>query len=38
VEWADGGAEKIFERLYTQIENEFAKSIAGMNATLEEKK
>jgi flagellar assembly protein FliH len=38
VEWADGGAERLYERLFSQIENEFTKSIAGMNTTLEQKK
>ncbi len=30
VEWADGGAERLYERLYAQIESEFAKAVAGM--------
>jgi flagellar assembly protein FliH len=34
VEWADGGAERLYERLFSQIEGEFAKSIAGMNTVL----
>jgi len=34
VEWADGGAERLYERLFSQIENEFAKAIAGMNTVL----
>jgi hypothetical protein len=34
VEWADGGAERLYERLYAQIELEFAKAIAGMQETL----
>jgi flagellar assembly protein FliH len=38
VEWADGGAERLYERLFSQIENEFAKAIAGMNALLDETK
>ncbi len=38
VEWADGGAERLYERLYSQIENEFTKAIAGMNAALEQNK
>jgi flagellar assembly protein FliH len=37
VEWADGGAERLYERLFSQIENEFAKAIAGMNAQIAEK-
>jgi flagellar assembly protein FliH len=36
VEWADGGAERLYERLFSQIETEFAKAIAGMNAQLAE--
>lgn len=36
VEWADGGAERLYERLFAQIENEFAKAIAGMNALRDE--
>ncbi|MBU6475581.1 MAG: hypothetical protein KGQ70_06420, partial [Alphaproteobacteria bacterium] len=36
VEWADGGAERLFERLFSQIENEFTKAVAGMDATLEQ--
>lgn len=35
VEWADGGSERIVSRLMMQIENEFAKSIAGMQAATE---
>ena len=38
VEWADGGAERSFERLSTQIENELAKAVSGMNTTLEQSK
>lgn len=34
VEWADGGAERLYERLYSQVESEFAKAIAGMQSTL----
>ena len=30
VEWADGGAERIYARLFAQIENEFTRAIAGM--------
>lgn len=37
VEWADGGAERLYERLYSQVETEFAKAIAGMQSTLKEK-
>jgi len=37
VEWADGGAERLYERLYSQIETEFAKAIAGMQSTLNDK-
>lgn len=32
VEWADGGAERVFARLYMLIETEFANAIAGMQA------
>jgi len=38
VEWADGGAERLYERLYAQIELEFAKAIAGMQETLNKTK
>lgn len=38
VEWADGGAERMYERLYAQIETEFAKAIAGMQETLKNTK
>jgi flagellar assembly protein FliH len=38
VEWADGGGERLYERLFSQVENEFAKAIAGMNAMLTETK
>lgn len=38
VEWADGGAERLYERLFSQIDNEFTKAITGMNTTLEQKK
>ena len=38
VEWADGGAERMYERLYAQIEGEFAKAIAGMQETLKRTK
>lgn len=34
VEWADGGAERLYERLFSQVENEFAKSIAGMQSVI----
>lgn len=37
VEWADGGAERMYERLFSQIENEFAKSFATMKTTLDGK-
>lgn len=33
VEWADGGAERIFERIYAQIETEFAKAIDAIEST-----
>jgi flagellar assembly protein FliH len=36
VEWADGGAERLYERLFSQVEAEFAKAIAGMQAALKE--
>lgn len=38
VEWADGGAERLYERLYAQVEGEFAKAIAGMQETLKRTK
>ena len=34
VEWADGGAEKIYARLFAEIENEFAKAISGMEQVI----
>lgn len=34
VEWADGGAERLYERLFSQIENEFAKAISSMQSSL----
>jgi len=38
VEWADGGAERLYERLFSQIESEFTKAIAGMSIALEQDK
>ena len=38
VEWADGGAERFYERLFAQIENQFTKAITNMQSTLETKK
>jgi flagellar assembly protein FliH len=38
VEWADGGAERLYERLFSQIDNEFTKAIAGMNMALDQNK
>lgn len=38
VEWADGGAERLYARLYAQVEGEFTKAIAGMQETLKDKK
>ena len=38
VEWADGGAERLYERLLSQIDTEFTKAIAGTQMALEEKK
>ena len=38
VEWADGGAERLYERLFSQVEAEFAKAIAGMQETIKETK
>lgn len=35
VEWADGGAERIYERIYAQIETEFAKAIDAIESTGE---
>ena len=35
VEWADGGAERMYERLFAQIEMEFAKAIAVMEKTAQ---
>jgi len=36
VEWADGGAERLYERLLSQIDAEFTKALTGMNMTLEQ--
>jgi len=36
VEWADGGAERLYERLFSQVEAEFAKAIAGMQSTIDD--
>jgi len=38
VEWADGGAERLYERLFSQIDNEFTKAIAGTEMVLEQNK
>jgi flagellar assembly protein FliH len=38
VEWADGGAERLYERLFSQVENEFAKAIAGMQSVMDAEK
>lgn len=38
VEWADGGAERLYERLFSQVEAEFAKAIAGMQETIKDTK
>lgn len=38
VEWADGGAERLYERLLSQVDNELAKAVSGMNATIEPEK
>jgi flagellar assembly protein FliH len=35
VEWADGGAERLYERLYAQIENEFAKTMSAVDMVLQ---
>ncbi|MDP2204920.1 MAG: FliH/SctL family protein [Alphaproteobacteria bacterium] len=35
VEWADGGAERMYDRLSAQIEMEFAQAIAVMHKTIE---
>jgi flagellar assembly protein FliH len=34
VEWADGGAERLYERLFSQIEDKFAKAVSTMEANL----
>lgn len=36
VEWADGGAERLYERLLALIEEEFAKASSGIQASLKE--
>ena len=38
VEWADGGAERLYERLLSQIDTEFTKAIAGTHMALEQEK
>jgi flagellar assembly protein FliH len=38
VEWADGGAERLYEKLFSQIDNEFTKAVAGLKMLTEEKK
>ncbi len=38
VEWADGGAERLYERLFSQVEAEIAKAIAGMQSAMDETK
>ncbi len=38
VEWADGGAERLYERLFSQIDNEFTKAIAGTGMALDPNK
>ncbi|MBI3440956.1 MAG: hypothetical protein HY052_04010 [Proteobacteria bacterium] len=35
VEWADGGAERVYERLFSQMENEFTQAISGVQTNLE---
>jgi flagellar assembly protein FliH len=35
IEWADGGAERLFEGLFKQIEDEFEKAVGGMKATMD---
>ena len=37
IEWADGGVERLYERLYSQIEAACAETIAGIDKTLEKK-
>ncbi|HEX2752598.1 MAG TPA: flagellar assembly protein FliH, partial [Alphaproteobacteria bacterium] len=37
VEWADGGAERLYASLFAQIEGEFAKTFAAMRTTLDGK-
>lgn len=34
VEWADGGMERLYERLVAQVETEFTKAISGMESTI----
>jgi len=36
VEWADGGAERLYQRLLAQIDTEFTKALSGMDTTLEQ--
>lgn len=36
VEWADGGAERLYERIISQIESEFTKAISGIEEKTEQ--
>ena len=38
VEWADGGAERLYERLFLQIQTAFTNAISSMKSTLEQDK
>lgn len=38
VEWADGGAERLYERLFSQIDNEFTKAVTSMDTLLAQDK
>lgn len=38
VEWADGGAERLYEKLFAQVEHEFGRAVAGMVSTLNDEK
>jgi flagellar assembly protein FliH len=34
VEWANGGAERVYERLFSQIEDKFTKAVSTMKAGI----
>ena len=36
LEWADGGAERLYDKLFAQVDSEFTKAISGINTNLEQ--